>query len=91
MGKFLGRSSNKMEVFIAVIILPVAKRNEVKWTARDSNKPDYVRVTGVKLDIIGKVSIWVVFNNLKGAKELKVYQHLRPHDGENYTLSRDLI
>ena len=29
-------------------------------------------MTGVELDIIGQASLWLAFNNLKGAKELKV-------------------
>ena len=29
-------------------------------------------MTGVELDIIGQASLWLAFNKLKGAKELKV-------------------
>ena len=29
-------------------------------------------MTGVELDIIGQASLWLAFNNLKGAKELKL-------------------
>ena len=29
-------------------------------------------MTGVELDMIGQASLWLAFNNLKGAKELKL-------------------
>ena len=73
MGRILGKSSNKKEVFIAytgtsVIILPVniAKRNGVVWTPVASDEPAYVGVKGVEVDIMGQANVWTVFDNIKG-------------------------
>ena len=55
MGRLLGRSSNKKEVFIAdtgtsVIVLPVniARRNGISWTKIHADKPKYSGVTGLR-------------------------------------------
>ena len=79
MGRILGRTSNKKEVFIAdtgtsIIILPVniAKRNGVVWTPVDSDEPSYVGVTGVEVDIQGQANVRTVFDNIKGGYNLQV-------------------
>ena len=64
MGRLLGKSSNKKEVFIAdtgtsVIIIPViiAKRNGIVWTQTDPDEPSYVGVTGIEVDVMGQTNI----------------------------------
>ena len=61
MGRLLGRSSNKKEVFIAntgtsVIILPVniARRNGITWTQIDEDEPQYQGVTSVEVDVMSR-------------------------------------
>ena len=61
MWRLLGRSSNKMEVFIAdtgtsVIILHVniARRNGITWTQIDEDEPQYQGLTSVEVDVMGR-------------------------------------
>ena len=78
MGRILGKSSNKKEVFIAdtgtsVTILPVniAKHNGVIWTPEDADEPAYVGVTAVEVDILGQANVWTVFDDIKGGHNLQ--------------------
>ena len=64
MGRLLGRSSNKKEIFIAdtgtsVIIIPVniARRNEITWTKTDPDEPQYQGITGVDIDVMGQANV----------------------------------
>ena len=73
MGRLLGKSSNKKEVFIAdtgtiVIIIPVnmAKCKGIVWTQTDPDEPLYAGVTGVEVDV------WTVFDNIKGGHNIQV-------------------
>ena len=79
MGRLLGRSSNKKEVFIAdtgtsVIILPVniARRNGITWTQTDEDEPQYQGVTGVDVDVMGQANVWTIFDNVKGGHNMQV-------------------
>ena len=79
MGRMLGRSSNKKEVFIAdtgtsVIILPVniARRNGISWTQIDDDEPKYSGVTGVEVDVMGQANVWTVFDNIRGGHNMQV-------------------
>ena len=50
----------------------ITRRNSERWSPVDSDEPQYVGVTGITLEIIGQTNIWVVFDNIRGGKELQV-------------------
>ena len=79
MGRLLGKSSNKKEVFIAdtgtsVPILPVniARRNGISWTPVDEDEPQYSGVTGCQVDVIGQANAWSVFDNVRGGHNMQM-------------------
>ena len=74
-GKVLGNNGNKYETFVAntgtpVSIVPVAKKNGIKWYELDADEPNYSGITRNQLSILGQTTITIIFTTIRKAQAI---------------------